>query len=88
MSVIDLAGMSIKTTHLPYGRIRARGFDWSAIDALTDDGAEDGDCCVGYGETEAEAVVDLILDSGEWPDRGDKDAAWRHRLRVVQEWPL
>jgi hypothetical protein len=40
--------------------IPIRNFDWSAIDASTYDGAEGCHCPVGYGATEAEAILDLV----------------------------
>ena len=82
---IEIAGMSIKTVRERLNFTVCRDFDWSAVNDATYDGEG---CPIGWGATEAAAVVDLILDSGEWPDRGDRDAAWEYRLRAVQEWPL
>ena len=77
--LIEIAGMSVRTS-FDYPPIPIRQFDWSAIDDNTYDGEG---CRIGHGATEAEAVVDLILDSGEWPDRGDKSAAWEYRLNRI-----
>lgn len=78
-ALIEIAGMSIRTMH-EYPPIPIRCWDWSAVDDNTYDGEG---CRIGMGATEAEAVVDLILDSGEWPDRTDKEAAWLYRLRQL-----
>ena len=53
--------MKIRTTLDPKP-IPNRGFDWSAVDESTYDGAEDSEerHMVGYGPTEAEAIEDLL----------------------------
>lgn len=51
-----MAAIKIRTDYDPKP-IPARQFDWSA----TDDGTYDGEGCpIGYGETESEAVNDLL----------------------------
>lgn len=40
--------------------IPIRCCDWVAIDSDTYDGAPDAHCPVGYGETEEEAIGDLL----------------------------
>lgn len=83
--LIELAGLSIRTEHI-YPPIPCREFDWVAYDDDRFDGAEDSHCPAGFGATEAAAIVDLILETmQEWPDRGDKDAAWEYRLNCMAE---
>lgn len=56
--------MHIRTTFV-YPPIPDRRFDWSAVDADTYDGAEDSNCPIGHGATEAEAIADLMEQIGE-----------------------
>jgi hypothetical protein len=48
--------MHIKTSFV-YPPIPIRNFDWSAVDASTYDGEGSP---IGYGETEQEAIADLL----------------------------
>lgn len=56
--------MKIRTDYV-YPPIPIRWFDWSAVDEDTYDGAEDSNCPIGYGETEVEAIADLLEQLGD-----------------------
>lgn len=78
--LIHLAGMAIRTAHV-WPPIPIRDFDWYAHD---DNQGEDGPHA--SGETEAEAVAELVLYvRDDWPDRADKDGAWVYRLNCMAE---
>lgn len=51
--------MNIRTT-FEYPPIPDRRFDWSAVDDDIYDGAENSNCPIGRGETEIEAIDDLL----------------------------
>jgi hypothetical protein len=51
--------MRIKT-HFVNPPIPKRGFDWQAWDDDNYDGAPDSCCPMGHGETEKEAIADLM----------------------------
>jgi hypothetical protein len=50
--------------------IPPRCFDWQAVDGGTYDGEG---CPIGYGATEQEAIVNLLIELG-WPSQGMSDA--------------
>jgi hypothetical protein len=51
--------MKIETNY-DYPPIPIRNMDWSAIDADSYDGVEDGNCMMGNGATKQEAINDLL----------------------------
>lgn len=59
MSFHQINGIRIRTT-FDRPPIPARSFDWSAIDDDTYDGADDSSCPIGHGETEEDAIEDLL----------------------------
>lgn len=62
--------MRIQTEYWPKPAPQ-RSHDWSAIDLDTYDGAEDShprSHCVGYGETEEEAIADLKAQLEEYDE--------------------
>lgn len=83
--MIDLAGMTIKTTYEPLNFTSVRDFDWSAVDDDTYDGSEDAGCPIGRGATEAAAIADLIIESQRFHDQYDRDLAWRYRLARLRD---
>ena len=60
--------MNIKTKFV-YPPIPTRDFDWSAVDDDTYDGEG---CPIGRGESEEEAIADLLEQIG-WGDQGIAD---------------
>lgn len=59
MSIHQVNGIRIRTS-FEYPPIPVRNMDWSAIDDDTYDGADDSHCPIGRGETEQEAIADLL----------------------------
>jgi len=51
--------MKVKTEYV-FPPIPSRNFDWSAIDEDTYDGAPDSHCPLGSGDTEQDAIDDLL----------------------------
>lgn len=70
------------TTNYDYPPIPERGWDWSAVDSDTYDGAEDShpdNQIVGRGRTELDAINDLVEQLTEAAyERGYKDCK-RHK---------
>lgn len=62
----DIGGMKIRTEFI-YPPIPIRKFDWSA----TDDDTYDEGQPIGYGETEREAIADLLTNLEESFEEGD-----------------